>query len=372
VDLTQGGYKVSEKKALDKIFEEQKTTKEDQKTEFKRSIFVDPETRGPGEKQMMTIAETLAAFMNADGGMLYVGVSDDIQIRGIESDLEILKEQSDSVVVHTERYNDETYAYGCGTDKYELKIRAIVKAYLSPNASSYLGSIIFGKERCKTICRIEAKKCKPDDFVYYYRRRDDGLEIAEIPKRFGNLKRKLRGVERDEFVRNRTREHVLANVNAVISKNPSEIVNQVVAAINNAFAAQPQVVGAAVQVEGAVSLNDKHFASIKSPRGLVFDGVHVCDVKSWKEAYGALLVKLNSIDASKFDGIASEDFFNKWFVEVQPRRRYTDCFKDKLSASENIRGLVKVSKVHFINPDYIVHKLLARFGIEPGRVALRG
>lgn len=36
---------MSEKKALDKIFEEQKTTKEDQKTEFKRSIFVDPETR---------------------------------------------------------------------------------------------------------------------------------------------------------------------------------------------------------------------------------------------------------------------------------------------------------------------------------------
>jgi hypothetical protein len=33
---------VSKKKALDKIFEEQKTTKEDQKTEFKRSIFVEP------------------------------------------------------------------------------------------------------------------------------------------------------------------------------------------------------------------------------------------------------------------------------------------------------------------------------------------
>ena len=364
---------MNDKKALDKIFEEQKTIKEDQKTEFKRSIFVDPETKLPGEKQMVTIAETLAAFMNADGGTLYVGVSDDIQIRGIESDLKILKENSDSVIVRTERYNDETHADGCGWDKYELKIRAIVKGYLSFNASSYLGDIRFGKEKFKTICRIEAKKCKPDDFVYVYvKYREDKPEVAEIPKRFGNLKRKLYGAERDEFVRNRTREHVLANVNAIISKNPAEIVDQVVAAINNAFAAQPQVVGAAVQVEGAVSLDNEHFSSIKSPRGLVFDGAHVCDVKSWKEAYGALLVKLNSIDPFKFDGIASEDFFGKWFVEVLPRKRYIDCFKDKLGTSENIRGLVKVSKLHFTNPDYIVHRLLARFGIEPSRVALRG
>lgn len=42
--------------------------KEDQTTEFKTSIFVDPETRTAGGRQMRTIAETLAAFMNADGG----------------------------------------------------------------------------------------------------------------------------------------------------------------------------------------------------------------------------------------------------------------------------------------------------------------
>jgi hypothetical protein len=179
-------------------------------------------------------------------------------------------------------------------------------------------------------------------------------------------------MERDEFVRDRAREQVLANVNAVISKNPTELVNQVVAAINNAFASRSQIVGASVQVEGAVSLDDENFSSIKSPRGLVFDGVHVCDVKSWKEAYGALLVKLNSMGPSKFDGIASEDFFKKWFVEVRPRKKYADYFKDKLGTAENIRGLVKVSKLHFTNPDYIVHKLLDRFGIEPCRVALRG
>ena len=38
---------------------------EDQKTEFKRSIFISPETHTPCAKQMHVIAETLAAFMNA-------------------------------------------------------------------------------------------------------------------------------------------------------------------------------------------------------------------------------------------------------------------------------------------------------------------
>jgi len=50
---------------------------EDHTHEFKRSIFVDPATQAPGVKQMVEIARSLAAFMNADGGELYLGVRDD-------------------------------------------------------------------------------------------------------------------------------------------------------------------------------------------------------------------------------------------------------------------------------------------------------
>ena len=39
--------------------------KEDQRNEFKTSIFISPETSTPGVRQMKTIAETLAAFMTA-------------------------------------------------------------------------------------------------------------------------------------------------------------------------------------------------------------------------------------------------------------------------------------------------------------------
>jgi len=143
-------------------------------------------------------------------------------------------------------------------------------------------------------------------------------------------------VERDEFVRERTKEQVLTNVNAVVAQNPAGLIDRVLAAINSAFTAHPQVVGAAVVVDGAVALDDPNFAAMTSPKGLVFDGQHVSDVKTWKDAFGALLVKLNSIDAA------------------------------------NVRGYVKVGKVHFARPDYVVQKLLARFGVAANRVAVRG
>lgn len=172
-------------------------------------------------------------------------------------------------------------------------------------------------------------------------------------------------------MRERTRQQVLANVNAVVAQNPAGLVDQVIAAINNAFMAQ-QVVGETVLVDGAVALDDPNVASIGTPKGLVFDGKHVCDVKTWKELYGALLVKLNEVDASKFDGITSDPFFSKkWFVEVQPHKRYPDYYKDKLGTSANVRGYCKINKTYFTKPEYVVRRLLDRCGIVPSRIAVR-
>lgn len=58
---------------------------EGQKVEFKTSAFYAPWEQNPGFKQMRTIAETVAAFMNADGGKLFIGIADDGTIRGIDA-----------------------------------------------------------------------------------------------------------------------------------------------------------------------------------------------------------------------------------------------------------------------------------------------
>ena len=349
--------------------------KEDQKTEFKTSIFVDPMTQKPGFRQMMTIAETLAAFMNAEGGMLYIGIGDDKSIHGIGDDLRVLASQSADVALHSVRGNDESFTYGGTTDKYELKIRAIVKACLSANASEYLGAVNFAKMGSKTVCRIEAKPCRADDYVYAYCKYGPGKpEVAEIFKRFGNQKRKLEGAERDEFVRERTRQQVLANVNAVVAQNPAGLVERVIAAVNSAFATQPQVVGGTVVVDGAVALDDPNFAALSSPRGFVFDGKHVCDVKGWREAYLALLDKLNEIDAAKFDALPTDPYFRKFFVDPKPREKLSgySTAPHKYGSSGRLRAKELGGKAYFTNPEYAVWRLLKIWDVAPDRVALRG
>ena len=345
--------------------------REDQRTEFKTSLFFDSETHMPGTKQMHVIAETLAAFMNAEGGMLLIGVTDDKRPKGIENDLDVLANNPEAVVVRTVHNTDEGHVYGASTDKYELKLRAVVKAFLSPNAQSLVGDVMFGKLDGKTICRILVKPCAPEDFVYAYYKKPGKPEIANIFVRFGNLKRPLQGAERDAFVRERTRRQVLANVQAVNAQNADGLVARIVEAINTGFG--PAVIGGApVQVEGAVALDDPHFGALSSPKGLVFDGTHVCDVKGWREAYGELLVKLNELDAAKFDDLPETDYFRKFFVVARPRKKYPDYYKTTLGSASNIRGKEIANKTYFVNPTYVVHRLLARFGIEPGRVAVRG
>ena len=185
--------------------------KEDQKTEFKTSIFVDAETQQPGIKQMLKIARTLSAFMNADGGMLYVGVADNKQIRGIADDLAILTNTPESVVVHTVRFNDDGFTYGATEDKYELKIRAITRAFLSPNAGACIKSVLVRPVGGKSVCRVEVIPCKPDEFVYFYSKNSTThTEEAQIYVRNGNQNKRLPGAERDEFVRKR----VMAGFNA--------------------------------------------------------------------------------------------------------------------------------------------------------------
>ena len=95
-------------------------------------------------------------------------------------------------------------------------------------------------------------------------------------------------------------------------------------------------------------------------------------MKGWTGAYEALLIKLNELDVSKFDDLPDLDFFKKYFVRVQPRKKYGDCYLTKFGRASDVRAQRKGGKVYFTNADYVVHRLLAHFGVEPGRVALRG
>lgn len=70
---------------------------ESQTLEFKSSLLFDLDTYErtgevkPKAVNPHSVAKTVAAFANSEGGMLYVGVSDDRRILGLERDYEIMK-----------------------------------------------------------------------------------------------------------------------------------------------------------------------------------------------------------------------------------------------------------------------------------------
>ena len=343
--------------------------KEDQKTEFKTSIFVDPETQKPGFRQMMTIAETLAAFMNTEGGMLYVGIADDKSIRGIEDDLRVLANQANAVALHSPRGNDETYTYGGTTDKYELKIRAIVKSCLSANASDYLGAVNFAKMGEKLVCRIEAKPARPDDFVYAYCKYGPSKpEIAEIFKRFGNLKRRLEGAERDDFIKRRFGHSLLARMTTMRTEDPKVSTDALLEGIRGMLA-EKVITGAAVTVTGAVPLDEKTLAAISKPKGVVFDGEHLCDVKSWKEVYEAIYRKLNDLNSAALDTLPESE--PKWFKRAKQGKRCTGCYKTKLGTKGVVRAVEVSNKLYLSKETYFFRKVLAASGVDAGRFMVR-
>lgn len=64
---------------------------ESKKLEFKPSLVYNFENKTSNWKPLFNNARTICGFLNAEGGILLIGVSDDGQIQGIEHDLQLLK-----------------------------------------------------------------------------------------------------------------------------------------------------------------------------------------------------------------------------------------------------------------------------------------
>lgn len=360
---------------LEKSFDG-KVFKEDQKTEFKTSIFYSPDKAltEPGINQMATIAKTMAAFMNTNGGILYIGVKDSGEPIGIYQDLVVLKSQREKIVLKTPQFNDEKYEYFPNPDHYELKIRNIVKALLSPNAVEYVGDIRTAQVLGKEVCRVVVKACRPGDVVYFNEYIGPRQWIkTRIYVRNGNQNEQYKREKRDAFIRKCTKEEVKETLAAMpAQEGVSPELVAMIAQIVQRLDATPTVVGTKVVVEGALALDDENFKELESPKGLVFDGAHVCDVKGWKGAYEALILKLNEIAPEKFDDLPTMDFFKKYFIHPEPRKPYSKYIKTRLGEKQAVRAKEMSGKVYFTNPAYVVHRLLKHFEIELSRVMFRG
>ena len=346
---------------------------EGQKLEFKTSAFYAPGEQNPGFRQMRTIAETVAAFINTEGGDLYIGVADDGTVRGIGGDLGVLTTMASSVALKQPKMNDADFAYKATTDHYQLKLQHILQAFLSPNHAKYV-SIGFGKvsKTSQTLCcRITAKKCEADEFVYCLEKYGATKPfVEEIFVRIGNEKKMLQGHDRDEFVAERIRAGFDAQVEKVrdsMSATDAHGVDAVLTSVRELIAKLTLPIGSGTKLhenEGYPFTEEAVTAA--GPKRLLWDGQHYAEVSGWQELVRKVLEKLQDINAAKFDELAGMKEFKKHLVTIQkPREKHPDCYSTKFGADGKIR--IKKSlgnKAYLWREDMALRKIIAAFGVD--------
>jgi predicted HTH transcriptional regulator len=67
---------------------------ERENVEFKASLRFDYKSRTANKELAKAVAKTICGFMNSDGGYLFVGISDDGQVVGIDGDLSLSAKRS--------------------------------------------------------------------------------------------------------------------------------------------------------------------------------------------------------------------------------------------------------------------------------------
>ena len=131
---------------------------ESDKVEFKSTIVYPARATGADiDTQMRVILRTIAGFMNAQGGTLYIGVNDNGDAVGIEQDYGMLNSS-----------DKDKYTYQANKDGYENKLRSAMNLHLGPVAQDYV-SIKFTEHNEHTICTIDIE---PSKSVIWYDERD--------------------------------------------------------------------------------------------------------------------------------------------------------------------------------------------------------
>lgn len=113
---------------------------ESETQEFKSTLRINLHTQRPDKKIEHGILKTINSFMNSKGGTLYIGITDDIKVLGIEKD------------------NFEN------TDKFQLHLANLIKQKIGKEHLNQINmTIIPVKDR--HIARIECKKSKTPTFL---------------------------------------------------------------------------------------------------------------------------------------------------------------------------------------------------------------
>jgi len=145
--------------------------------EFKETLQYNIHTSQVDNDVFHSSLKTMAAFMNADGGTLLIGVSDNGEIKGIDRDIRSLGRNANN-------------------DRFELKIRNCLSGQNSRFNPAATGNVNISFEELQegTICRVDVQPL-PDSTVLHF--------DNEVYLRDGNRTIKLEGPELTNWIQQR-------------------------------------------------------------------------------------------------------------------------------------------------------------------------
>lgn len=173
-------------------------------TEFKTSIVFVPGSSTPDvDKQLLKIVRTIAGFMNASGGTLWIGVNDSGNVTGIEPDFGYLNSGDDE-------FNG---SYKSTPDGYELKIRNNLSRICSNAAGSKLNFRFLSNSAGKIYCGLDIERSNTPVFV-------NGTFLFQ---RAGNQVQQLKGDDITNFIRERYLDELKGILSEYIMPAPKVI-----------------------------------------------------------------------------------------------------------------------------------------------------
>jgi predicted HTH transcriptional regulator len=126
------------------------------------------------------ILKSVAAFANAKGGILFIGVSDDLKILGLEKDFSTLKKQdADYFELHSRKLINNQYGIAFSNENILMEFH------------------IFDN---KTICSIQIKAS--ENPVFLKSKNKQGQEIEKFYVRSGNASQEINSLkEVNEYIK---------------------------------------------------------------------------------------------------------------------------------------------------------------------------
>ena len=350
--------------------------------EFKRSLVYSPSNHKPDADQPFEIAKQIAAFMNTEGGDLYLGVDDDGFVTGIENDYPVLNQAT----IMMDDKTDEAWTYSATVDGYRRKLMNAVLAYLGESAAGWLDDFEEKTDEGSGLTYLKVH-VRPSDDITYLGREQSVVSRADATVSF------LSGRERDQYVKQRfflrgeksTAEAIAAfkaecaDLRKKLADAKSALEDALVKGSAAGMSKVISIYGTQYKLEeNACFPLDEKFLKFDKPRGLVYkrgefgQRLMTCPKKTWQSLYEQLLILCAELDPVKFAALPDNpDFEPKRhcartkpnFVRKNDRVRLPSS-SDYLGKDKDIRAnLQGASKAAFLSPTSLPRRLMAHFGI---------